>query len=147
MIAARKLSSAMSAAKAASDHMKSWFGWVVFKTVRSDTQRYQYLRLDFSLCNETTAGAPLRTTGWVWESSAMAAMARPRASCSGATWQGFTFFFNYVETNRCSTLSYLWNNVSSFPVTVVNGKWSIVKVWSTTLEGLQSLKFRNTYNL
>ena len=48
MIAARKLSSAMSAAKAASDHMKSWFGWVNLDRFRKLTIN-QFVMLSPSL--------------------------------------------------------------------------------------------------
>ena len=75
VIAARKLSSAMSAAKAASDHMKSWFGWVTWLSWKSRGFENKAI---FS-------GAPQRMTGWAWVSSVTAATAQLRESCSGLT--------------------------------------------------------------
>ena len=93
VIAARKLSSAMSAAKAASDHMKSWFGWVTWLSWKS---RGFENRAIFS-------GAPQRMTGWAWVSSVTAATAQLRESCSGLTVSLISLnnYFFQLPSDRC----------------------------------------------
>ena len=55
----------------------------------------------------------------------MAATARPRASCSGVTWQGFTFFLNlYIETKSMQHTQLFMKQCFQLPSD--RRKWKVV---------------------
>ena len=115
VIAARKLSSAMSAAKAASDHMKSWFGWVDWEKILLFWKNPQPIILSPSFRS---------TPSDDWVSMGVF------SDGSYGTAEGVMFRYQ-AQLFPYSHKANPWMYFSfSFPVTVVNGKWSIVKVLS-----------------